>query len=49
MEKRRAERRVCVLKGSGELKNAEPVVYLNCLGDLLWLFARWVEMKAETG
>src|SRR5476651_79973 len=40
---RRAERRVCALKESGELKNAEIVIYLNRLSDLLWLFARWVE------
>ena len=42
---RRAERRVCALKESGELRNAEIVIYLNRLGDLLWLFARWVETK----
>jgi cob(I)alamin adenosyltransferase len=42
---RRAERRVCALKESGELKNGEVVVYLNRLSDLLWLFARWVEQK----
>jgi cob(I)alamin adenosyltransferase len=46
---RRAERRVCVLKDSGEMKNAEILVYLNRLSDLLWLFARWMEMKSETG
>ena len=46
---RRAERRVCALKEAGELKNAEIVIYLNRLSDLLWLFARWVESKAETG
>jgi cob(I)alamin adenosyltransferase len=43
---RRAERRVCVLKESGELKNAEIIIYLNRLSDLLWLFARWVEARA---
>jgi cob(I)alamin adenosyltransferase len=43
---RRAERRVCALKETGELKNAEIVIYLNRLGDLLWLFARRVETKA---
>ena len=43
---RRAERRVCALKESGELKNAEIVVYLNRLSDSLWLLARWVETKA---
>jgi cob(I)alamin adenosyltransferase len=43
---RRAERRVCALKESGELRNAEIMIYLNRLGDLLWLFARWVETKS---
>ncbi len=42
---RRAERRVCDLKESGELKNAEIIIFLNRLGDLLWLFARWVETE----
>jgi cob(I)alamin adenosyltransferase len=42
---RRAERRVCALKEAGELKNAEIIIYLNRLSDLLWLFARWVETK----
>jgi cob(I)alamin adenosyltransferase len=46
---RRAERRVCGLKETGELKNAEIIIYLNRLSDLLWLFARWVETKAKTG
>jgi cob(I)alamin adenosyltransferase len=45
---RRAERRVCGLKESGELRNAEIVVYLNRLSDLLWLFARWVETKSSS-
>jgi cob(I)alamin adenosyltransferase len=45
---RRAERRVCVLRESNELRNAEIVIYLNRLGDLLWLFARWVEKKADS-
>jgi cob(I)alamin adenosyltransferase len=44
---RRAERRVCALKETGGLKNAEIMVYLNRLSDLLWLFARWVEVKAN--
>lgn len=43
---RRAERRVCALQEAGELKNAEIVIYLNRLSDLLWLFARWVETSA---
>ena len=40
---RRAERRVCDLNQTGELKNAEIIIFLNRLGDLLWLFARWEE------
>jgi cob(I)alamin adenosyltransferase len=43
---RRAERRVCALQEAGELKNAEIIIYLNRLSDLLWLFARWVETRA---
>jgi len=42
---RRAERRVCELRFVGEIQNAEIVIYLNRLSDLLWLFARWVETK----
>jgi cob(I)alamin adenosyltransferase len=42
---RRAERRVCALQEAGQLQNAEIVVYLNRLADLLWLFARWAEMR----
>jgi len=42
---RRAERRVCELRFLGEIHNAEIIIYLNRLGDLLWLFARWVEAK----
>jgi len=45
---RRAERRVCGLQETGELKNLEIIIYLNRLGDLLWLFARWVETKADS-
>jgi cob(I)alamin adenosyltransferase len=40
---RRAERRVCELQDSNQLNNAEIIVYLNRLSDLLWLLARWVE------
>jgi cob(I)alamin adenosyltransferase len=43
---RRAERRVCGLVETGELKNPEIIIYLNRLSDLLWLFARWVETKS---
>ncbi|HTQ50911.1 MAG TPA: cob(I)yrinic acid a,c-diamide adenosyltransferase [Candidatus Acidoferrales bacterium] len=42
---RRAERRVCALQQTDELKNAEIIVYLNRLSDLLWLAARWAETK----
>jgi cob(I)alamin adenosyltransferase len=38
---RRAERRVCALQAAGQLRNAEIVVYLNRLSDLLWWLARW--------
>jgi cob(I)alamin adenosyltransferase len=44
---RRAERRVCGLRETGELKNPEIVIYLNRLSDLLWLFARWVETNKK--
>jgi cob(I)alamin adenosyltransferase len=40
---RRAERRVRELSESGESVNAEILVYLNRLSDLLWLMARWAE------
>jgi cob(I)alamin adenosyltransferase len=42
---RRAERRVCALQENEQLQNAEIIIYLNRLADLLWLFARWVETK----
>jgi cob(I)alamin adenosyltransferase len=42
---RRAERRVCALEGSNQLKNLEILIYLNRLSDLLWLMARWSETK----
>jgi cob(I)alamin adenosyltransferase len=41
---RRAERRVFDLQSAGEIKNAEILVFMNRLSDLLWLFAR----RAET-
>ena len=44
---RRAERRACALQESGQLQNAEIIIYLNRLSDTLWLFARWVETQAE--
>ncbi len=43
---RRAERRVCVLAENQALKNAEILVYLNRLGDVLWLMARQAETAA---
>ena len=43
---RRAERRVCAMQEAGDLKNAEIIIYLNRLSDLLWLLARWVETEA---
>jgi cob(I)alamin adenosyltransferase len=46
---RRAERRVCELKFIGQVHNAEIIIYLNRLSDLLWLFARWVEAKSGSG
>lgn len=42
---RRAERRVFALQESGQLQNAEIIVYLNRLSDALWLLARWVETQ----
>jgi cob(I)alamin adenosyltransferase len=45
---RRAERRICALKEAGDLKNVEIIVYLNRLGDLLWLLARRVESATGT-
>jgi cob(I)alamin adenosyltransferase len=39
---RHAERRVCSLQEIKELQNAEILVYLNRLSDLLWLLAQWV-------
>lgn len=40
---RRAERRVCALQESAEIQNAEIVIFLNRLSDLLWLLARFAE------
>jgi cob(I)alamin adenosyltransferase len=42
---RRAERRACALQDAGQLDNPEIVTYLNRLSDLLWLLARWAEVK----
>ena len=46
---RRSERRVCALQEAGQLENAEIIIYLNRLADLLWLFARWVENQPAGG
>jgi hypothetical protein len=35
------------LDESGELKNAEILIYLNRRSDFPWRFARWVETKAR--
>jgi cob(I)alamin adenosyltransferase len=40
---RRAERAVCALKEANEPVNAEIIVYLTRLSDLLWLWARKAE------
>jgi cob(I)alamin adenosyltransferase len=45
---RRAERRVCALRDAQQLANAECIVYLNRLGDLLWLLARWEERSQNS-
>ena len=45
---RRVERRVCALKETSGPANADIIIYLNRLSDLLWLFARWVETKAPS-
>jgi cob(I)alamin adenosyltransferase len=42
---RRAERRVCELHETHQLHNAQVIIFLNRLADLLWLMARWVETK----
>lgn len=44
---RRAERRTCALEQTQQLSNAEILVYLNRLSDLLWLLARWAEVKLK--
>ena len=43
---RRAERRVVVLQEQDRLHNAEIMIYLNRLADLLWLMARWDETRS---
>jgi len=46
---RRAERRVYNLESARELPNAEILVFLNRLSDLLWLLGRWVENQTGPG
>jgi cob(I)alamin adenosyltransferase len=41
---RRAERQVCRIHEAGQLDNADIIIFLNRLSDLLWLMAR----RAET-
>ncbi len=43
---RRAERRVCSLRETDQLRNAEVLVYLNRVSDLLWLLARHEDRKS---
>jgi cob(I)alamin adenosyltransferase len=45
---RRAERRVYDLQSAGEIQNAQILIFLNRLSDLLWLFARWAEKPAPS-
>jgi cob(I)alamin adenosyltransferase len=35
------------LHAAGDLPNAEVLIFLNRLSDLLWLFARWVETQGQ--
>jgi cob(I)alamin adenosyltransferase len=42
---RRAERHVCALQIESQLGNAEIIIYLNRLSDVLWLLARWAESR----
>ena len=46
---RRSERRVIELLENSETVNAEIIRYLNRLSDLCWLYARYIETKAESG
>lgn len=44
---RRAERRVVELAATDGKTNPEIVRYLNRLSDLCWLYARWLETRAD--
>jgi len=46
---RRAEREVVVLSVSGVAVTPEIIRYLNRLSDLSWLWARWIETRADPG
>jgi cob(I)alamin adenosyltransferase len=46
---RRAERRVVAMAGGTEYVNPEAIRYLNRLSDVLWLFARFVETRRDSG
>lgn len=43
---RRAERRVVTLVETGDEDQPDLVPYLNRLSDLLWLYARWYELRS---
>jgi len=44
---RRAERHACALQDDKALNNAEIIVFLNRLSDVLWLLARWAETNEQ--
>ncbi|MCC7491267.1 MAG: cob(I)yrinic acid a,c-diamide adenosyltransferase [Fimbriimonadaceae bacterium] len=46
---RRTERRVVALFDQGAEDHRELLRYLNRLADLLWLYARWFELRQEAG
>jgi cob(I)alamin adenosyltransferase len=46
---RRAERRVCAVRESGDSVKPEILIFLNRLSDVLWLMARWAETKNGAG
>ncbi len=41
---RRAERRICALLDAGQIANPCPLIYLNRLSDVLWIFARFTAL-----
>ena len=45
---RRAERRVVAVVSGTDSVNPETIRYLNRLSDVLWLFARFVETRAQS-